>query len=123
MSITSHMSCYRISSRSSLPSVAEKGHFVAYTADGKRYSIPISYLRSSIFRELFKMSEEEYGIPNGGPITYPCDSIFIDYTISLSERKTTKDVEEALLLSIDAYRCWSSCTVYQQQTSHHVLVF
>ncbi|GAA0142713.1 hypothetical protein LIER_03548 [Lithospermum erythrorhizon] len=110
------------SGRSSLPTVVEKGHFVAYTSDGRRYSIPIAFLQSSIFRELLKMSEEEYGIPNAGPITFPCNSMFMDYIISLSKRKTTKDVEEALLLSIASYRCSSSCTVYQQETSQHVLL-
>ncbi|GAA0154847.1 hypothetical protein LIER_43296 [Lithospermum erythrorhizon] len=112
------------SGRSSTPSImAEKGHFVAYCSDGKRYSIPITYLQSSIFRELLKMSEEEYGIQNKGPITFPFDSTFIDYMISLCKRKTTKDVEKALLLSIAANSRSSPCTVYQQETRQHILGF
>ncbi|KAG9131390.1 hypothetical protein Leryth_019639 [Lithospermum erythrorhizon] len=107
---------------SKMSSIAEKGHFVAYTSDGKRYSIPIAYLQSAIFRELFKMSEEEYGISNEGPITLPCDSIFMDYLISLIRRKTTMDVEQALILSIVASRCSSSCFMYQQETSQHVVL-
>ncbi|GAA0184130.1 hypothetical protein LIER_31426 [Lithospermum erythrorhizon] len=106
------------SSHSSTSSIAEKGHFVAYTADGKRYSIPIAYLQSAIFRELFKMYEEEYGISKEGPITLPCDSIFMDYLITLVRRKTTKDVEQALLLSVVANRC----SLYQQETSQHVVL-
>ncbi|TYH31774.1 hypothetical protein ES288_A01G199000v1 [Gossypium darwinii] len=58
---------------SSESSVGDKGHFVVYTADKKLYVIPLSYLNNSIFQELFKMSEEEFGLSSDGPITFPCD--------------------------------------------------
>ncbi|XP_056698680.1 auxin-responsive protein SAUR68-like [Spinacia oleracea] len=62
-------------------SVAEKGHFVVYTSDGKRFMVPLSYLKSQVFRELFRMAEEEFGVPTDGPITLPCDSIFMEYSL------------------------------------------
>ncbi|KAG4162898.1 hypothetical protein ERO13_D01G141448v2, partial [Gossypium hirsutum] len=35
--------------------VAEKGHFVIYTADQKRHHVPLSYLSNNIFVELLKL--------------------------------------------------------------------
>ncbi|XWS67671.1 hypothetical protein CRYUN_Cryun04dG0026000 [Craigia yunnanensis] len=42
--------------------VADKGHFVIYTADESRFVFPIAYLNNYIIRELFKMSVEEFGL-------------------------------------------------------------
>ncbi|CAI9769775.1 unnamed protein product [Fraxinus pennsylvanica] len=81
-------------------SMAEKGHFIVYTADKKRYAFPIAYLNNYILRELLIMSEEEFGLRSDGPITLPCDAIFLDYAISLIQNKATKDVEKALLISM-----------------------
>ncbi|KAL2459922.1 Auxin-responsive protein SAUR68 [Abeliophyllum distichum] len=39
-------------------SLAEKGHFIVYTADKKRYAFTIVYLKNYILRELLKMSEK-----------------------------------------------------------------
>ncbi|KAK3037725.1 hypothetical protein RJ639_031096 [Escallonia herrerae] len=91
----------RISLPGSSLSVADKGHFVAYTTDRKRYVFPMVFLNSYIFRELFKMSEEEFGLPRNGPITLPCDAVFMDYAISLLKKRTTKDIEKALLINQD----------------------
>ncbi|GAA0142712.1 hypothetical protein LIER_03547 [Lithospermum erythrorhizon] len=44
------------------------------------------------------------------------------YYIPIPIYKTTKDVEEALLLSVAANKCSSSCTVYNQETSKHALL-
>ena len=38
-------------------SVANKGHFVVYSADRSRFVIPLEYLDNEIFRELLQMSE------------------------------------------------------------------
>ncbi|KAH6823294.1 SAUR-like auxin-responsive protein family [Perilla frutescens var. hirtella] len=103
--------------------VAEKGHFIVYTNDGVRFSLPIAHLNSLIFRELLIMSEEEFGLPRNGPITLPCDSQFLKYVTSLMQKKAAKDVEKALLLSMAAYRCSSSHGLHQhQQRSHHILL-
>ncbi|XP_031285307.1 auxin-responsive protein SAUR68-like [Pistacia vera] len=82
----------------STSSVAEKGHFVVYTADQRRFVIPLKYLKNDIIRELFTMAEDEFGLPIGGPITLPRDAIFMEYE-SLDQRHATKDVEKALLVS------------------------
>ncbi|KAL2476926.1 Auxin-responsive protein SAUR66 [Forsythia ovata] len=103
-------------------SLAEKCHFIVYTADKKRYAFPIVYLNNYILKELLKMSEEEFGLPSDGPITLPCDTVFMDYAISLIQNKATKDVEEALLMSMAAYRCSSSYNFHPLETSQNLLL-
>ncbi|KAL6963634.1 hypothetical protein U1Q18_034641 [Sarracenia purpurea var. burkii] len=44
----------------------DEGHFVVYTADQRRFVIPLAYLNTELFRELLKMAEEEYGLPSHG---------------------------------------------------------
>ena len=81
-------------------SVASRGHVFVYSADGKRFMIPITYLSSTILRELFKMSEEEFGLPSDGPITLPCDSTCMEYIISLLTYRVSTNVERAVLTTI-----------------------
>ncbi|KAL7125526.1 hypothetical protein ABFS83_14G123200 [Erythranthe nasuta] len=88
--------------------VAEKGHFIVYTADRVRFSFPIAYLDSLIFRELLRISEEEFGLMSDGPIILACDAQLMVYISSLMERNAAKQVEKALLLSMAAFRCSSS---------------
>ncbi|KAI5668145.1 hypothetical protein M9H77_18012 [Catharanthus roseus] len=107
------------SSSSSSSAVTEKGHVVIYTADQNRYSIPIAYLNNYIFRELLRMAEEEFGLPSNGPITIPCEAVFMDYLISLIQRRETAQAENALLTFISACRCSSS---YNTQSSKNSLV-
>ncbi|KAK4405385.1 Auxin-responsive protein SAUR64 [Sesamum angolense] len=109
-----------ISDQSDSLELAEKGHFVVYTTDKVRFAFPIAYLNSLIFRELFRFSEEEFGLPGNGPITLPCDSQFMVYVNSLMQKKAAKDVEKALILSIAASRCSSSHCLHQQQTIQHM---
>ncbi|PIN25728.1 hypothetical protein CDL12_01522 [Handroanthus impetiginosus] len=102
--------------------VAKKGHFIVYTTDKKRFSFPIPYLNSLIFRALFRISEEEFEILSDGPVTLPCDSQFMGYVTSLMQKKAAKDVEKALLLSMASCRCSSSSYyMHQQETSHITL--
>ncbi|KAM4089521.1 hypothetical protein ACB094_07G159100 [Castanea mollissima] len=93
--------------------VANKGHFVIYTTDDKRFMMPLSYLNNNIFRELFKKSEEEFGISSDGPIILPCDSVFMNYIVLLIQRGAAKDLEKALLNSI-ATKCCSSISSCHQ---------
>ncbi|XP_031128446.1 auxin-responsive protein SAUR68-like [Ipomoea triloba] len=86
-------------------SAVTKGHFAIYTADQKRFVVPLSYLENDIIRQLLNMSEEEFGIPSDGPITLPCDAAFLDYIISLLSRGLSKELENALLISVTSYRC------------------
>ncbi|KAJ9704579.1 hypothetical protein PVL29_002912 [Vitis rotundifolia] len=106
----------------STSSVADKGHFVVYTADQRRFMIPLVYLNSKIFRELFEMSEEEFGLPSDGPITLPCDSFFMEYIIFLVQRGVAKDLEKALLTSIAYTQSSSSFFSHQEQMNSRLLV-
>ncbi|CAN6975392.1 unnamed protein product, partial [Brassica rapa subsp. trilocularis] len=99
----------------------EKGCFVVYTTDKTRFAFPLSYLRNSVFQEILKISEEEFGLPSSGPITLPFDSVFLEYLIKLMERRMDGDTERALLMSISSARCSLPCSLQQQQ--QQLLVF
>ncbi|RVX12294.1 Auxin-responsive protein SAUR67 [Vitis vinifera] len=102
-------------------SVADKGHFVVYTTDKRRFMIPLAYLSNNILRELFKMAEEEFGLQSNGPITLPCDSVFMEYILPLIQRGVAKDVEKALLFSL-ATSCCSLLSSHQEHISQQLLV-
>ncbi|RWR90625.1 Auxin-induced protein [Cinnamomum micranthum f. kanehirae] len=59
--------------------VADKGHFFMYTVHGRRFMVPLQYLRSPILVELLSMSE--------GPITLPCEGLHVKYDLIGSEEK------------------------------------
>uniref|UniRef100_A0A803LG65 Uncharacterized protein n=1 Tax=Chenopodium quinoa TaxID=63459 RepID=A0A803LG65_CHEQI len=80
--------------------VADKGHFVVYTSDKKRFMIPLDYLESEIFRELFRIAEEEFGVASSGPIMLPCDSNLMEYAISMIQRHVAEDLEKALIMLV-----------------------
>nr|GLL25757.1 auxin-responsive protein SAUR68-like [Ipomoea trifida]GMC80557.1 auxin-responsive protein SAUR68-like [Ipomoea batatas] len=92
---------------------ANKGHFTIYTADQKRFVVPLSYLENEIIRQLLSMSEEEFGLPSDGPITLPCDAVFMDYIISLLSRGLSRELESALLISVTSHQC-SSASLHQE---------
>ena len=96
------------------PSGVDKGHFVVYTMDKRRFVIPLAYLSNSIFLELLKMSEEEFGLSSDGPILLPCDSVFMNYMVLLIQRGLAKDLEEAVLNSLNTYRCSYSTTFFHE---------
>lgn len=70
-------------------------------------------LNNDIIRELFRISEEEFGIPNSGPIRLPIDASSMEYILSLIGRGLAKDLENALLMSITS--CSSSCTAFREE--------
>ncbi|KAG2303886.1 hypothetical protein Bca52824_032537 [Brassica carinata] len=119
------ISFQRSSSSGSSSTSVEKGCFVVYTADKARFAFPISYLSNSVFQELLKISEEEFGLPTEGPITLPFDSVFLEYLIKLVQRRMDEDTEKALLMSISNARCSLPCTLEQQDqsSSQYLLVF
>ncbi|XP_074337247.1 auxin-responsive protein SAUR68-like [Apium graveolens] len=80
--------------------MANRGHFVIYTTDQKRFVVPLLYLQNNIFRALLKMSEKEFGLPIDGPIRLPCDEVFMKYIVKIIQQGVAKDLETALLLSI-----------------------
>ncbi|KAK9129306.1 hypothetical protein Sjap_009793 [Stephania japonica] len=102
--------------------VADKGHFVVYTIDKKRFVIPLKFLSSDIFKELFRMSAEEFGLPGNGPITLPCDSVFMEYVVWLVRGHVSKDLESALLMSLATGRCCSSSILSQSNDTCQPLV-
>ncbi|CAN6817010.1 hypothetical protein Bca4012_006858 [Brassica carinata] len=108
-------------SNTSSSTAVEKGCFVVYTADHKRFAFPLRYLSNSVFQELLKISEEEFGLSAGGPITLPFDSLIVEYLIKLVERRMDGDTEKALLMSISGARCSSlNCSLELQQQQLHV---
>ncbi|KAK4360033.1 hypothetical protein RND71_022262 [Anisodus tanguticus] len=104
-------------------SIVEKGHFVVYTADQKRFVIPLAYLENEIIRELLSISEEEFGLPSGGSIILPCDSAIINYIISLIKKGVAAgDLHKALLLSIPSC-CCSTSSLHQESGTQQILVY
>uniref|UniRef100_A0A803LG62 Uncharacterized protein n=1 Tax=Chenopodium quinoa TaxID=63459 RepID=A0A803LG62_CHEQI len=101
--------------------MANEGHFVVYTADGKRFMIPLTYLKSEIFIELFRIAEEEYGVTSSGPIRLPCDSKFMEYTISMVQRFVAKELEKALITSLVSCK-YSLSHEHQEQTNPQMSV-
>ncbi|XVF45620.1 hypothetical protein PTKIN_Ptkin02bG0221300 [Pterospermum kingtungense] len=106
---------------SSTSSRVEKGHFVVYSADEKRFVLPLEYLKNQIVMELFKSAEEEFGLPSNGNLTLPCDATFIEYVIGLIKRKASKEVEKALIMSVVSGR--RSSYLYQQETSKQLPIW
>ncbi|KAL5984125.1 hypothetical protein ACLOJK_018227 [Asimina triloba] len=103
-------------------STPNKGHFIVYSTDGRRFAIPLAYHNSSIFQELFKWSEDEYGLPSDGPVTIPCEAAFMKYVISFLQRAMSEDIERALLLSTATSRCSIFSDPLQTQTNPPMLV-
>ncbi|XP_074314604.1 auxin-responsive protein SAUR67-like [Silene latifolia] len=101
--------------------VAEKGHFFIYANDGKRFMIPLAYLKNDILQELFRMAEEEFGLTSNGPIILPCDSTFMEYAISMVQRHTTEDFQKAFILSLGDC-CSSSSLCLQQDLSKQAIL-
>ncbi|KAG6761726.1 hypothetical protein POTOM_034959 [Populus tomentosa] len=97
----------------STSSTAEKGHFVVYTTDEKRFVLPLDYLNNEIVKELFNLAEEEFGWTSNGPLTLPCDAAFMEYSITMIKKNVAKDVEKALLITLASNRC--SSTLYPHQ--------
>ncbi|KAJ9152427.1 hypothetical protein P3X46_025994 [Hevea brasiliensis] len=89
--------------------MAEKGHFIVYSADGKCFLLPLGYLNNEIIKELFNMAEAEFGLQSKRPLILPCGQTLWNL-----------DVERALLVSI-AINCCSSSFYFQHQTISHQL--
>ncbi|KAF8013168.1 hypothetical protein BT93_I1141 [Corymbia citriodora subsp. variegata] len=102
--------------------LAHRGHFIVYSIDGKQFMFPISYLNNYVIQELLKSSEDEFGLPSSGPITLPCDTIFMDYLVSMIQRSANAEIEKALLMSITANTCSLSHSLQQNHTRQQLLV-
>jgi hypothetical protein len=85
----------------STSSVAGKGRCVVYSADGRRFEVPLAYLDTAIFGELLSLSQEEFGFAgDDGRITLPCDAAVMEYVMCLLRRNASEEVEAAFLSSI-----------------------
>ncbi|KAI3795607.1 hypothetical protein L1987_38263 [Smallanthus sonchifolius] len=93
----------------------EKGHFVVYTLDGHRFVFPLGHLKTYIFRELLTMSEEEFGLPSSGPITFPCDAAFMKDAANLIHQRAALAKERALLQYLVTKSCHPSFYVHQER--------
>ncbi|PUZ71796.1 hypothetical protein GQ55_2G343400 [Panicum hallii var. hallii] len=81
--------------------VAGKGHCVMYTADEKRFEVPLVYLGKIIFSELLRISGEVFGFTSDdGRITLPCDATVMEYILCMLRRNASTEVENALLSSM-----------------------
>ncbi|KAF2294243.1 hypothetical protein GH714_008534 [Hevea brasiliensis] len=61
--------------------ISKKGHFVVYSADQKRFLLPLKYVNNEIIRELFNMAEEEFALSTTSTMdrhTLPCDAEFAE---------------------------------------------
>ncbi|XP_015576937.2 auxin-responsive protein SAUR67-like [Ricinus communis] len=100
-------------------STSAKGHFVVYSADQKRFSLPLAYLNNEIIQELLNIAAEAFGLPSKGPLTVPCDAEFMEYVIALIKQQVTGDVQRALLMSV-ASCCSLSFYLQHQETSNQI---
>ncbi|KAF8410332.1 hypothetical protein HHK36_002859 [Tetracentron sinense] len=112
----------RISLPKTTDGLTNKGHFIVYTTDDRRFVVPLAYLRSHIFRELFRMSEEEFGLPSDGPIILPCDAVCLEYVVSMVRGRVCKDLEKALLISLASGRCLASSSLPQEQRHQQIVI-
>uniref|UniRef100_A0A0D9XGB3 Auxin-responsive protein SAUR36 n=1 Tax=Leersia perrieri TaxID=77586 RepID=A0A0D9XGB3_9ORYZ len=81
-------------------SVAVKGHCIMYTANGRRFEVPLAFLTTTIFAELLRMSQEEFGFTSDGVITLPCDAEVMEYVMCLLKRNASEEVVRAFLSTI-----------------------
>ena len=103
--------------RCSTSNTVEKGHFVVYSIDERRFVLPLEYLNDDIVKELLMLAEEEFGLLSNSPLTLPCDAGFMKYVIDLIRRRMSKDVERQVLMSMASIRCSSSSHPHQELTS------
>ncbi|KAL5205757.1 hypothetical protein ABZP36_033966 [Zizania latifolia] len=82
------------------PAIADKGHCIIYTADGERFEVPLTYLRTTVFGELLRLSEDEFGFTSEERITLPCEAAVMEYVMCLLRRKPSEEVEQAVVNSV-----------------------
>ncbi|XP_028797636.1 auxin-responsive protein SAUR68-like [Neltuma alba] len=103
-------------------SEANDGHFVVYSIDHKRFVLPLKYLKSSVFKELLKMSEEEFGLPSNGPLVLPCESVVLEYVISLVKERVPEHVEKVLIASMATCHGLASSSLAPAQPHHQPII-
>lgn len=66
----------------------KKGHFAVYTREGRRFVLPLDYLKHPIFQVLLEMAEEEFGSTICGPLQVPCDGGLMDHILTLLRKRS-----------------------------------
>lgn len=86
-----------------------KGHLVIYTIDEEElYEVPLSCLNNHVIKELFEDGRSGDGLEIDRPITMPCNSLLMDYILSMVGKQTSSEVE-ALFVSMASVSCsWFS---------------
>ncbi|XP_044984303.1 auxin-responsive protein SAUR36-like [Hordeum vulgare subsp. vulgare] len=79
--------------------IVGKGHRAMYAADGRRFEVLLAYLDTTVFGELLRMSQEEFGFTCDGRITLPFDVVVMEYAMCLLRRNASEEVESAFLSS------------------------
>ncbi|PWZ15220.1 Auxin-responsive protein SAUR36 [Zea mays] len=104
--------------------IANKGHCIVYTADGKRFEVPLAYLSTNVFVELLRMSEDEFGFTSEDRITVPCDAEVMEYVMCLLRRKPSEEVERAVLSSVVMpCNCMSTMTMVSKGLNQSLSIF
>lgn len=88
---------------------AEKGYFAVYSADRKRFLLPLEYLNNELIKKLFDMAEEEFGLKGNGPLTLPFEAEIMECAIGLIKQEVNRDIKRAFLTSISNSWCSLSC--------------
>ncbi|XP_044396759.1 auxin-responsive protein SAUR36-like [Triticum aestivum] len=92
-------------------SAPAKGHCVMYTADGRRFEVPLLYLGTTVIGELLRMSREEFGFASHGEITLPCDATVMEYVMCLLRRNASAEVEKAVPSSMVTPCHYTGCVM------------
>ncbi|KAK3129541.1 hypothetical protein QOZ80_6BG0481300 [Eleusine coracana subsp. coracana] len=103
-------------------SVASKGHFVVYSADGKRFEVPLEYLSTAVFTQLLQISQEEFGFTSDGRIILPCDAAVMEYAMCLMRRSASAEVEKAFLSTMAVPCHYANCAASSVGVSQKVAV-
>lgn len=78
-----------------------QGPCVVYTADSVQFKVPLAFLSTTVFAELLRMSNEEFGFTgSNGRITLPCDAVLMEYAMCLLGRNASAEMEAAFLRSM-----------------------
>ncbi|CAE5958055.1 unnamed protein product [Arabidopsis arenosa] len=72
----------------------KKGHFAVYTREGRRFVLPLDYLKHPIFQVLLEMAEEEFGSTICGPLQVPCDGGLMDHILMLLRNRNLSDHDD-----------------------------
>ncbi|KAJ0257465.1 Uncharacterized protein HA466_0083210 [Hirschfeldia incana] len=115
----------------------KKGHFAVYTREGRRFVLPLDYLKHPIFQVLLEMAEEEFGSTICGPLKVPCDGGLMDHILMLLRKrnlsghgdddddvkKKNRDVSCKEASSVSYFFPLFRCNAAHDQTKLQSLVF